>query len=109
MVSLATFALTVSTDVELAAARVLEVVGNAGRLREGFHYGANAVEFLLFAYRGRTGAAAFAADVENDGALFQEHKRVLVCGIGRIVLSSVKETVGRDVHDAHHERGSAID
>ena len=34
---------------------------------------------------------------------YLDRNRVLVCGVGRIVLASIKEAVGSYVHDAHHE------
>jgi hypothetical protein len=45
-----------------------------------------------------------AADVEYVGAFFQEPEPVLHRGLGVLEHPAVAERIGRDVHDAHHER-----
>ena len=66
----------------------------------------HAAKFLLHVDRLGVGPGAFAADVEDVGALGGQPQAVLHGRVGVEAVAAVGEAVGRDVDDAHQQRAA---
>ena len=75
--------------------------GHRRRGREGLENGAQALDFAFRRQGRRAGAGGFRAEVQDRRAFGDRVVRTAEGFFGAIVESTVRERVGRDVHNGH--------
>ena len=77
---------------------------NAGLCGEFLDDRQNTAEFFVHGDGFGVGAGAFAADIEEVGALSDEFQAMGDGGLGVEVASTIGKAVGSDIDDAHQQR-----